>query len=98
MTSWGGKWRPEKMLMIPDPHVPSPTLQQHPHHRLKTAGVWTCSTTDGGFTIEWQGPGGARYTTRATGPLAEAYDPDRPLTFDDPDDPEEPDGPEAPPD
>ncbi|MGP9761282.1 HNH endonuclease signature motif containing protein, partial [Corynebacterium sp. AOP12-C2-36] len=66
-----------------------------PHHRLKTAGVWTCSTTDGGFTIEWQGPGGARYTTRATGPLAEAYDPDRPLAFDDP---EEPDGPEAPPD
>ncbi|MDN6386088.1 MAG: HNH endonuclease [Corynebacterium sp.] len=77
-----------------------------PHHRLKTEGVWSCSTADDGFTIDWEGPNGRRYATYATGPLAEAYDPyadypdypDEPL---EPAEPTEPDGPattEDPPD
>lgn len=52
-----------------------------PHHRLKTAGTWTCSTPDDGFTIHWTGPDGRSYTTHATGPLARAW-------HDTPDDPE----------
>ncbi|MDN6259368.1 MAG: HNH endonuclease [Corynebacterium sp.] len=62
-----------------------------PHHRLKTEGSWRCSSPDGGFTIHWQGPGGVRYTTHATGPLAQVYGPDLKdtgpaPTFDDTDD------------
>jgi hypothetical protein len=44
-----------------------------PHHRLKTAGTWTCSTPDGGFTVDWVGPDGRSHTTHAAGPLARAW-------------------------
>ncbi|MGP9722733.1 HNH endonuclease signature motif containing protein [Corynebacterium sp. AOP40-9SA-29] len=69
-----------------------------PHHRLKTEGVWTCSTTDDGFTIDWQGPNDRRYTTHATGPLAQAYDPDAvyPAYPDEPTEPVEPAEPTEP--
>lgn len=55
-----------------------------PHHREKTTGNWTCSTPDGGFTIDWISPDGTRYTTYADGPLARH--PERP----EPESPEEP--------
>jgi hypothetical protein len=41
------------------------------HHVLKTNREWMPSTPDGGYTVEWEGPDGQRFTTCATGPLAQ---------------------------
>ena len=40
------------------------------HHVLKTAGIWEPASQDDAVTLHWHGPGGARVTTVAAGPLS----------------------------